>query len=77
MQRIEDAYAAHRLHRALVGGYPIQTSELVPRGQVYAAYGATIVHPMDWMVFKFGRTPLWTRHMLGVREAERGRRKYP
>lgn len=58
---------------------------LVPRGKVFMINDrelthlggpAMVAHPATMMrVMNGGRTPLWTRHMLGVREAERDRRK--
>lgn len=56
----------------------------IPRGQaIYMEKSAmapsgplVLVHPSTGMELRNGgRTPLWTRHMLGVREAERDRRK--
>lgn len=56
---------------------------LAPRGQVFlmndpAKPGrpTVVLHPSTMMEMKHGgRTPLWTRHMAGVREAERDGRK--
>lgn len=37
---------------------------------------AVIAHPATAMMLRHGgRTPFWTRHMSGVKEAERDRRK--
>lgn len=35
------------------------------------------VHPYDWLAQLYkGKLPLYTRHTLGAREAERDRRRY-
>jgi hypothetical protein len=53
----------------------IQPSFAVARGEVVSTVWGVKMHPSDHMVLRNnGRTPLWTRHMLGVREAERDRR---
>lgn len=56
---------------------PIMTSLEVERGTVeHTSFGARM-HPSDWMRLRNnGRTPLWTRHMTGVIEAERDRRRH-
>jgi hypothetical protein len=60
-------------------GMPVTTSYSVPKGEVYvigAQFKNILLHPWTYEVLKHGRTPLWTRHMAGVSEAERDRRKY-
>ena len=48
----------------------MEKSAMAPSGPL------VLVHPSTGMELRNGgRTPLWTRHMLGVREAERDRRK--
>lgn len=56
-------------------GVPVQESWLVPRGAIYVIEGRSVAHPSVMMAIKVGRTPLWTRHMLGVIESERDRRR--
>lgn len=66
-----------------MSGTPIYESWGVPRDRAIHASdpgggGAHVIfaHPSAVMVIRNGgRTPLWTRHMLGVREAERDRRR--
>jgi hypothetical protein len=53
----------------------IHTDWNLPRDQAFAMGHMILAHPSAAMVLIHGRTPLWTRHMIGVREAERDRRK--
>lgn len=56
-------------------GVAIQTSFEIPRGMVERTRIGARMHPSDHMELRNnGRTPLWTRHMTGVIEAERDRR---
>lgn len=61
-------------------GMTVNVSRSVPIGSMYIVgtqYKSLLVHPDDWVRLVKGiRTPLWTRHMLGVRELERDKRKY-
>jgi hypothetical protein len=50
--------------------YSINDPAIYPGGPVVLAHPSTMMEVMHG-----GRPPLWTRHMLGVREAERDRRK--
>lgn len=59
-------------------GLPISESWYAPRGKILMTgfERNVIMHPSDYMRLRHGgRTPLWTRHMLGVREAERDQRR--
>jgi hypothetical protein len=59
---------------------PISVHPLVPRGQIMIIgkqYGSILMNEADFMrMMNNGHTPLYTRHMLGVRELERDKRKY-
>jgi hypothetical protein len=64
-------------------GVPIIQRWETPRDKVMMAsdlgWGMSmtmIVHPSTYLTILYGRTPLWTRHMAGVREGERDRRKH-
>lgn len=49
---------------------------MLPRGRMYLLGDLILVHPSTGMALRHGgRPPFWTRHMLGVREAERDKRK--
>lgn len=72
----------HRSRRAAaseqgmrVWGIPIHESWEVPRDKIVLVNGTVSLHPSSVMAIKFGRTPLWTRHMSGVIEAERDQRR--
>jgi hypothetical protein len=54
----------------------IHTDWLIPRGDVLVDGNMVFAHPSTAMLLLHNRTPLWTRHMIGVREAERDRRKH-
>ena len=64
------------------GGFPVYESWLVPRNCVVAVDPASgrfsvafFKHP--WYDLKRGYCPpFWTRNMLGIREAERDKRRY-
>jgi hypothetical protein len=58
-------------------GLPVLIEDwFIPRGRMFLLGDKILLHPSDMMALRHGgRTPLWTRHMLGVREAERDRRK--
>lgn len=59
-----------------IKGVLIRTSFEVPRGQLQQNRWGITMHPHDWMVMRNnGRVPFYTRHMLGVHEAERYERK--
>lgn len=47
----------------------------LPRGRMFMLGDKILMHPSTAMQLRHGRTPLWTRHMLGVREAERAQRR--
>jgi hypothetical protein len=65
------------LRRGWRAGVAIQTSYDVPRGMVERTRIGAQMHPSDWMRLRNnGRTPLWTRNCVGVREAERDRRRH-
>jgi hypothetical protein len=65
------------LHPRWSFGVAIQTSFEVPRGVVMRTRIGARMHPADWMRLRNnGRTPMWTRHMAGVTEAERDRRRH-
>lgn len=53
-------------------GIPIVRSPYVPRGKAFLVAGQMIVGTF----VNLGPVPGWTRHMLGVREAQRDRRLY-
>lgn len=76
MHSVADPYAMRLLHRAAYAGYPIRQHTLVPRDRVYVVNGVVNCNPSTYWLIKFGRPPLWTRHMEGVREAERDRRRH-
>jgi hypothetical protein len=60
----------------MINGIPIIESWYTPRDQIFLVDNRIVGHPSTIMAMKHGRTPLWTRHMLGVSEAERDRRKH-
>jgi hypothetical protein len=47
----------------------------IPRDQMCVMNKMVITHPSTAMMLIHGCVPLWTRHMVGVREAERDRRR--
>lgn len=61
----------------MLNGFMITELWSMPRDQVAVQQQQIFAHPSTVMVMKHGRTPYWTRHMVGVSEAERDRRKNP
>lgn len=57
-------------------GVLVQPSFDAPRGTMVSRRWGIQMHPYDHMVMRHGgRCPLWTRHTLGNREAERDARR--
>jgi hypothetical protein len=48
----------------------------MPRDKVFLIDNRIAGHPSTIMAMRHNGTPLWTRHMLGVQELERDRRKF-
>lgn len=69
-----DPFELGRLHQEY--GRTIHQSWHVPSDEVICLQGEIIVHPSVWMRIKHNGVPFWTRHMAGVREAERDQRKF-
>lgn len=62
--------------REVLRGTVTSASFDVPRGTIEQRRWGLRFHPYDLMKIRNnGRVPLFTRHMLGVREAERDRRR--
>jgi hypothetical protein len=59
-----------------VPGTPITIDADAPDDKVILTGGQIIMSPLGFFRVQYGRRPLWTRHMLGVQEAERDQRKY-
>jgi hypothetical protein len=59
--RLAFAYSNPRAHMVITG--------------ITDSAGAQRVFDAALLLLPSGRTPLWTRHMLGVHEAERDRRR--
>jgi hypothetical protein len=59
-----------------VPGTPIVTDPDAPDDKVILTGGRIIMSKLAFFRVQHGTRVLWTRHMLGVTEAERDRRKY-
>jgi hypothetical protein len=58
-------------------GIAIMATFRCPRGTLLRTSWGIMMNPSDHMKLRNkGRTPLFTRQMLGVREAERDRRRH-
>ena len=71
-----DDYEIRRAHRRLfMYNVPIFENWGCPRDKVVLMNEQMFAHPSVAMAIRVGRTPLWTRHMRGVIEAERDQRR--